>query len=40
MGAQPGPYQQFLDYMNEKGGRIFEIEFYQEQLLTKLVQIN
>jgi len=31
MGAQSGPYQQFLDYMNEKGGRIFEIEYYQEQ---------
>ena len=31
MGAQPGPYQQFLDYMNAKSGRIFEIEFYQEQ---------
>ena len=31
MGAQPDPYQQFLDYMNAKGGRILEIEFYQEQ---------
>ena len=31
MGAQPGPYQQFLDYMNAKSGRIFEIDFYQEQ---------
>ena len=31
MGAQSGPYQEFLDYMNEKGGRIFEVEFYQEQ---------
>ena len=31
MGAQPDPYRQFLDYMNAKGGRILEIEFYQEQ---------
>ena len=31
MGAQPDPYQQFLDYMNVKSGRIFEIDFYQEQ---------
>ena len=31
MGAQPDPYRQFLDYMNAKGGRILEIEIYQEQ---------
>ena len=31
MGAQPEPYQQFLHYMNAKSGRIFEIDFYQEQ---------
>ena len=31
MWAQSGPYQQFLDFMNTPGGRILEIEFYQEQ---------
>ncbi|MBT3180617.1 MAG: hypothetical protein HN674_03715 [Candidatus Marinimicrobia bacterium] len=29
--SQPDPYQQFLEFMNTKGGRILEIEFYQEQ---------
>ncbi len=29
--AQTDPYQEFFNYMNAQGGRILEIEFYQEQ---------
>tara|TARA_B100000029_G_scaffold88210_1_gene78112 strand:+ start:2883 stop:3458 length:576 start_codon:yes stop_codon:yes gene_type:complete len=32
MLAEEDPYRQFLNYMNHEGGRILEIEFYQEQI--------
>ena len=32
IGAQDSPYKQFQSYMDVPGGRLFEIDFYQEQL--------
>ena len=32
IGAQDSPYKQFQSYMDVPGGRILEIDFYQEQL--------
>ena len=32
IGAQDSPYKQFQSYMDVPGGRLLEIDFYQEQL--------
>ena len=32
IGAQGSPYKQFQSYMDVPGGRLLEIDFYQEQL--------